>query len=279
MGFMVKENSPAHYSFSSFGVGVCLDFDDAGLLDRFKESLQLIFKGNLSEKARSPNDQVISARRRDDLDSFLYTFRGEEFELDAGEIRLFKLLRTLVRVTVAANTEEKLFIHAGAVSWKGRGLILPAHSNSGKTSLVIELCKLGALYLSDEYAVLDSNGMLFPFPKHLSVRGEGGRFDQQDVDISELGGLAGKDAVPMQMVLFSEFSQTRFEWIPKRISSGEGLLRLIPHMIAMPVNPAFCLRMGSAAVREVPIFEAERGDAKDFAPKILELLEKSAFLG
>jgi hypothetical protein len=121
--------------------------------------------------------------------------------------------------------------------------------------------------------------MLFPFPKHLSVRGEGGRFDQQDVDISELGGLAGNEAVPIQMVLFSEFSQTRFEWIPKTISAGEGLLRLIPHMIAMPVNPAFCLRMGSAAVREVPIFEAERGDAKDFAPKILELLEKSAFLG
>jgi len=275
---MANGDSLVYFSFSSFGVDVCLVFDDADLLDRFKNSLNLIFKNNLSPKVRSSKDHLISVQSAGRSESFSYTFNGKEHALEAGEGRLFKVLRTLVRVTVAGNSREKLFIHAGAVSWKGKGLILPAHSNSGKTSLVIELCKLGAHYFSDEYAVLDSDGLLFPFPKHLSVRGEGGRFDQQDFDVSELGCVIANEPVPIQMVLFSQFSETQVEWSPKELSPGEGLLRLIPHIISIPIDPSYGLKMCGTAVQGVPLFEAPRGEAAAFAPQVLELLENSTFL-
>lgn len=271
---MTSASTRSSFAFSSFGVKVCLTFDDAELLKRFKSSLALIFKDNLKEKLPEEGDHIIEVWRGRSTSNFLYTFQGDTHEFKEEEPRLFRLLRTLVRVTVAGYSREKLFIHAGAVSWKGRGLIIPAHSHSGKTSLVIELCRLGALYYSDEYAVVDSAGVLFPFPKHLSVRGDGGRFDQRDEEITELGGTVGESPVQIRMVLFSQFSEGQSLWNPVELAAGEGLLKLVPHLIAMPIDPAFALRMGGSLTGGASAFEAPRGEAGIFAPKILEFLEK-----
>lgn len=271
---MASGDTESNFSFSSFGVGVRLDFDDADLLARFKESLGRVFRNTLVEKARGEGDQVISVSCGDSSGVFKYFFQGEKLDFKGSESELFHLLRTLVRVTVAANTREKLFIHAGAVGWRGRGLILPAQSFAGKTSLVVELCRLGATYYSDEYAVIDDEGHLHPFPKDLSIRGPGGRHDRRDAEISEFGGSLAVEALPTSLILFSSFEDGLRAWNPSPITAGEALLRLIPHMIAFPKDPEFCLRIGGILVENSAHFEALRGDVKEFAPRVLELLDK-----
>ncbi len=263
------------FAFSSFGVDVCLEFLDGGLLERFKESLALVFRDVLTVKDPGPDDHLIQVGAWTADNRIRYRFEGDDLEFNGSESQLFRLLRTLVRVTVAGYARDKLFIHAGAVSFNGRGLIVPAQSNAGKTTLVAELCRLGADYYSDEYAVVDGQGVLFPFPKHLSIRGDGGRFDQREVEITEIGGAIGSEPVPVHVVLFCDYKSSIDIWSTTAINTGEALLRLVPHMIPFPKDPAFALGFGRNLVRNASLLEGVRGEVKEFAPKILELLDKS----
>ena len=57
------------------------------------------------------------------------------------------------RVALAAR--DFLFVHAGVVQWKGRAVVVPGRTETGKSSLVMALVNAGSEYFSDEYAVLD----------------------------------------------------------------------------------------------------------------------------
>jgi hypothetical protein len=73
--------------------------------------------------------------------------------------------------TLATNLRRLLFIHAGAVALAGRGVILVGHSGTGKTSTVAALVRKGALYLSDEVALLDPvMGTVAPFALPMAVK-------------------------------------------------------------------------------------------------------------
>src|SRR5437867_4831683 len=70
--------------------------------------------------------------------------------LDSLEINL--------RHYVAEYAPNKLFIHAGVVGWRGRAIVIPGQTFTGKSTLVAELVRAGATYYSDEYALLDPQG-------------------------------------------------------------------------------------------------------------------------
>jgi hypothetical protein len=58
--------------------------------------------------------------------------------------------------TTARWTKDFLLLHAGAVASAQGALVMPALSNSGKSSTTLSLLRTGAFgYLSDEYAPLD----------------------------------------------------------------------------------------------------------------------------
>jgi hypothetical protein len=66
------------------------------------------------------------------------------------------------------RTEDYLVLHAGAASWKGLGLLLPAPPDSGKTTLSAALTRAGFSYLTDEAALIDPRtAILHPFPRAL----------------------------------------------------------------------------------------------------------------
>ena len=61
-------------------------------------------------------------------------------------------------------------VHAAAASWRGRGLLLTAPMDSGKTTLVTGLVRAGFDYLTDEVALIEvDTGLLHPFPKALTL--------------------------------------------------------------------------------------------------------------
>ncbi len=73
--------------------------------------------------------------------------------------------------TLATNLRRLLFVHAGAVSLAGRGMIIVGHSGAGKTSTVAALIRKGAMYLSDEVALLDpAVGTVAPFALPMTVK-------------------------------------------------------------------------------------------------------------
>ena len=64
-------------------------------------------------------------------------------------------------------------VHGGVVALRGRVLLFPGSSHAGKSALVTEFLRRGASYFSDEYALIDAEGYVHPYPRPLLVRNDG----------------------------------------------------------------------------------------------------------
>jgi hypothetical protein len=93
-------------------------------------------------------------------------FDGEVLtrSIDAGN--LFDWLITDVGRRALASPHNSIAIHAGAVSLDGRGIMLPAPPDHGKSTLSTALVRAGCSFLSDEAALIDPVTMqVWPFPR------------------------------------------------------------------------------------------------------------------
>jgi hypothetical protein len=88
-----------------------------------------------------------------------------------GTMDLLHFVQTIVLRTVTLLMTDYPLFHAGVVSWKNRGIILPAHPDRGKTTLVVKLVMSGCGFLSDEIACFSPDlSSLKAFPRRLSIR-------------------------------------------------------------------------------------------------------------
>ena len=95
---------------------------------------------------------------------------------------------------VVRRQAEVVVVHGGVVGRDGRAILLPAPSGAGKSALVAELVRQGALYFSDEYALIDSAGLVHPYPRTLLLRDGSG--DGRPVLATELGGTVAREPMP-----------------------------------------------------------------------------------
>jgi hypothetical protein len=193
---------------------------------------------------------------------------------DLGEA--FATLESEIRQGVAADTRERVFVHAGVVGWSGRAIIIPGRSRSGKTTLVAELVKAGAEYYSDEFAVLDSEGRVHPFPKLLSVRGEGGcdRHARRQ-SAEELGGVCGRRPLTVGQVILTEYDAGA-EWRPAELSPGQAVLEMISHTVPARIRPEDSLAALERAVSDAVVLRGNRGEARGLARHLLKTTAKGA---
>ena len=64
-----------------------------------------------------------------------------------GQRHALDVLETTIRVDLAMSATTWTFVHAGAVAWKGRAIVIPGPSGHGKSRLVEALVRAGATYL------------------------------------------------------------------------------------------------------------------------------------
>lgn len=82
---------------------------------------------------------------------------------DAVEYLLWDMSQQAVQ-----SVSDRLALHAGSLSWRGLGIVMPAPSGSGKSTLTAGLTAAGCAYLSDEVGLVDlESGTLHPFPRAL----------------------------------------------------------------------------------------------------------------
>ncbi len=185
----------------------------------------------------------------------------------------FEFFDSRIRITVAEYAVGKVFLHAGAVGWKGKALVLPSSSFHGKTTLVAELVKKGASYFSDEYAVLDEEGFVHPFPKMLSMRGIIDDVRQVDLPVESFGGKAAEKPLEIGLVLLTQFEKEAL-WKPEIMSPGEGAMEIISHTISIRYKPEFALKVLNKITNRAIITRTQRGEANIFANLILDFFEK-----
>lgn len=177
-----------------------------------------------------------------------------------------------VHLAIAARSPDTVFVHAGAVAWRGLGVVVPGRSMTGKSTLVRTLVQCGASYLSDEYAVLDDRGWVHPYVKPLSLRTQGGAVA---VPADRFGPVAA-GPVPVAAVVSTSYRASAV-WSPEVGAGAEVVLALVDNAVAARVSPERVLRHASAVARHgVAWFRGERGDAIAAANAILAAVDALA---
>jgi hypothetical protein len=230
--------------------------------------------------ARSPRpDRLHSAVV--DLD----VVSGEQYELyqDGTPIGRFSELElTLAYLAerlerhIVEHAQTRIFVHAAVLGWKGRAVVVPGSSTSGKTTLAVELVRRGALYLTDEFAVFDRRGRVHPFPKPLSVRNHNGAGPRQ-LKVEELGGRQGRNALPVGLIAVSPYGALR--WRPRTLSPGRALLELLANAPAAQTYPARVVETLERVVLNAVALKGTRGEAGPAADAILRRLDALASTG
>mgnify|MGYP000520359828 CR=1 FL=1 len=172
----------------------------------------------------------------------------------------------LVRFEVARRTPRWTFVHAGVVGWGGRAILIPGRSFSGKSTLVRALVQAGATYYSDEYAVLDQRGRVYPFAQPLMHRTTSGTRERLTID--DLGGTVGARGLPVGMVVATTY-EPGASWNPTPVSPGEGLLALLANTVRAQVAPSRVMRVLAKVAEGAATVESARGDAEDTAADLL----------
>jgi hypothetical protein len=146
------------------------------------------------------------------------------------------VLRKEIHFRVAEFARTHIFIHAGVVRWNGQCLLLPGYSHAGKSTLVWHLVQRGAVYYSDEYAVVDCNGRVHPLTLPIALRSETGR----RTFISPIH----VEAIPVlpSIVAFVQYSPSA-AWHPRRLRPSETVVQLISHSVGIRRNPEKALSL------------------------------------
>lgn len=183
-----------------------------------------------------------------------------------------EVLETRLKRYVALHAPRGIFVHAGAVASGGRAILIPGPTFSGKTTLVSQLLRAGADYLSDEYAVLDDAGWVSSYHRALSVREPEGGWDQRLEDASDFGAEVAHEPVPVGLVLVTHF-RLGTRWRPRSLSAGDGALALLANTVTAQTRPKEALHAVSKAVEGAIVLEGDRGEASELADAVVGLLE------
>jgi hypothetical protein len=264
----------AGFALKSYGVRVGVRSNDASALDRVCEYLPAGWQTNTTpdvDRVYSILVGGVGPRANVRRFSLLY---GDHLRL-ARSTKLddvFERFESDLRLFVAELCPNRVFVHAGAVGWKGRAIVIPGRSYSGKSTLVAALVRAGATYYSDEYAVFDSRGLLHPFLKPLEIRGEG-EFTQSRITVSELGGKSGTKPLPVGLVLMTSYKKGA-TWQPRKLSPGKGVLEMLFNTVSARRSPEKALSTLQHVTGKAEVLKGIRGDTAAIVDALLTIAER-----
>jgi len=266
-----KDDSRHNLFFESFGVKIKITADDPTAIGKVGSILVKYLPGAFSEIEPTATRHNFRMKLEPGGKNVFYKGRKKIY---AGEDRekSLEFFCSEVRRTIAEFAVGRVFIHAGAVGWKGKAILMPANSFRGKTSLTAALVKRGALYYSDEFGVLDEAGFLHPFPTALAVRGIAGDFEQVETPVEKLGGQAAIEKAPVGMILITGYKKTG-KWNPQTLSSANGMMELIKHTLPIRTDPGFVLGVLEKTTQKALVVKSNRPDVAEAAGLILDFFE------
>jgi len=177
----------------------------------------------------------------------------------------YHLVADLERV-LAQRAPGLVFVHAGAVAWRGRAIVLPGASGSGKSELVAALLRAGADLLSDEYAILDTAGAARPYPRALVLR----RGAQERRSAAALGARVAAAPAPVAVVALLRY-RPQEHWHPRGLTRGEAFLALLRHTVAARRRFDLSRAVLLTVAGQASAWQGARGAADEAARELLAL--------
>lgn len=181
---------------------------------------------------------------------------------------LYDVFERTMRLYIAQQARRRIFVHAGVVGWRGKAIVIPGQSHSGKSMLVRELVRAGARYYSDEWAAFDSRGRVHPVPKPLSIREDDHHPRlKREYAVEELGGRVGKTPLPVGLILLAPYKPGA-RWRPRPLSPGLGALGVLANTLGLR-QPKKTLAALRRAVSRAAILKGPRGEAAEVVESVL----------
>ena len=174
-----------------------------------------------------------------------------------------------LRLQLAVHSPCRVFIHAGAVGWKGKAIVIPGKSGSGKTRLPAALVEAGATLFSDEHAVLDPKGRVHPYPLPLRMK-ERRNGRTSEVTVEALGGAAQARPLPVGLVLSTRYDPEASGRL-RRMSEGRAALALMAHAVQARIRPNRVMEASGRAAEEALRLQGRRGEADEIVDTLLNL--------
>jgi hypothetical protein len=264
----------AGLSFRAYGVRVGVRVNRAEALDSVRDYLPPDWKPSISPVVDRLYSLVVGgADSRTNVRRFNLVY-GDAGRL-ARSLELESVLRSLesdMQYYIAEASPRRVFVHAGVIGWRGRAVLIPGRSFSGKTTLVAELVRAGAVYYSDEYAVLDSSGRVHPYARPLSIR-QADRAESERRPVESLGGSRGGQPLSVGLVVVTEY-RSGARWRPRRLSAGQGALALLNNTISIQKNPEGAFPVLKRVASQARILKCARGEANSVVDSILRSLSE-----
>jgi len=258
----------AGMSLVSFGRRIGIRTTDPSLLDRLEAVLPPEVKPGRPGDVECLYSLVAAGTERRGKVRRVNLLYGDEVPLTRSKKLevVMEVLESDLQLHVAEWARGRVFVHAGVVGWRGRAILIPGSSRSGKTTLVRALVEAGATYYSDEYAVLDLRGRVHPYRKAISVRDARGRTTK--IDPEALGGPVGARPLPVGLVVATSY-RAGATWRPRRQSPGRAVMELLAHTVSARRKPERALTTLRLATSGALVIKGVRGDAETMVESLL----------
>lgn len=255
-------------SFTAYGVRVGVRTNTAGSMKLIQKHLPLGWKASTAAVVERLYSVVMSANGTRGAGRFHRLYEDDvEIARSKDAAILFERLESSLRLYVAEMTRRRVFVHAGVVGWGNQAILIPARSMGGKSTLTAEFVRAGAVYYSDEYAVLDPQGRVHPYAKPISIRNSED-YSQTDHPVSAFGGVAGTRPLHVGLVILTHYKKGA-RWRPKPLSPGKGVLALLDNTVSARRHPDKAFETLRAVAAHARMLKSLRGEAHDVVRAVL----------
>lgn len=266
-----SKKRPLPIMFESFGVKVKIDGSTQRIVNRAFRTAQRALVGKIAPYVGENVDHTFEFRLTPKRGINLYHNHKYVTSSPYG-VGLLNYFDSILRVTIGEWARGFVFLHAGVVGWKGKALILPGHSHSGKSTAVLSLVKAGAAYLSDEFAIVDEFGNVHSFERPINIRSETGTGKKvSEIEPASLGNVF-LGSMPVGAILFTQFV-SGVDWSPRNLTPGTALMKLIEQALSIRKESEFTLRTLRLSVQESVLLEGDRPDSDEWALNFLKFLD------
>ena len=150
----------AGIALTSYGVRIGIRVNDPAVLDRVQQHLPCGWKPAASPVVERLYSLLVGgAGRRPNLRRFNLLYGNLERlarTLDLEEV--FERLESDLRLNVAELARRKVFVHAGVVGWRGKAILIPGRSFSGRPRWWLSWCEPGPPIIPTSMRCLMSAG-------------------------------------------------------------------------------------------------------------------------
>jgi len=199
-----------------------------------------------------------------------------------------------VNTRAVETCAERVVIHAAAAARHSVGIVLPAATGSGKTTLVTGLVRAGFDYLTDEAVALAADGTIVPYPKPVALeRGSWTLFAELRPQVGPTlePYLASRWYVDVRSIRLDSVGVSVTPGLiiaPRYVAGGptqlepmtrsEALIELMRNTIDLSRHGRDGFEALAAAVRESACYRLTVGDLDDACSTIAGLVQRQAGL-